>query len=335
MANRALSSKADTTTHATIGASTLADNITPPVIRSHRSNDSVYDPHNDSSDDFTANFFEAMKGNGKKKYGRGYVETPPRPKSRTQKLQRPSSIVSYERVRPPQNQFTSNPHYPDGTSPASVVSYERARPPQKPFIGVPQCPDEVSPPSSSSIIGDFLKDSRPFQTPPGGPPTLSAPQKTILGDRELITHLQAEFQEAKRQIRIKDEKISVMESEILSKDKRLSALESELLSKDKKKKALEAKNSSQAATLADREAEIKRLRHTIRVKDSAAKALDQEIANQMNRLIAERDQMGKALMLAWAEKECPGEIDSLGRQKYRYKYLKKNRNGEIVEVPDT
>lgn len=126
-----------------------------------------------------------------------------------------------------------------------------------------------------------------------------------------------------------------LQDRLIAAEKRGSVLETQL-------DALRFSATAQEAQLQALNEEIKRLESVIAVKNEAAAAVDQRIAwsvekrekewqRRVDLLLRDRDRMGKALMVSWAEKES-GEtkMNKLGEGKdadglyYRYKYTQKH-----------
>lgn len=122
-------------------------------------------------------------------------------------------------------------------------------------------------------------------------------------------------------------------------EKRESDLRSEL-------ESLRSSTASHSTSLETLTAEIERLESVIAVKDESARLLDQQLSRsavsqekewhrRIDLLLKERDQMAKALMLSWGEKEIGDvkeNLDEHGRrvnQAYRYKYFRKNGGKKI------
>lgn len=272
--------------------STFADNCSPPPT--------VGSLRDYTSDDFTENILEAMQGKGQKRYS-DPQNISRHPKHTPRNLQ-PS-------VEEATDSFTENileamngngkkqykDHYEQSRRPKrnpevsqhSIISDARRGHERTRITRIPQTPSEISCPSTSAIIGEMLNDKRPFK------PT--TPKPTITSDKALIAHLQAEFYQSKREMEEMKVKIATQADTI----------------------------TAQNAALTEYKAEIVSLRHQIYAKDSAAQAMDEKVTGQINKLIGEREELKAALMLTWAESECPGEKDKYGRQKYRYKYAKR------------
>ena len=110
--------------------------------------------------------------------------------------------------------------------------------------------------------------------------------------------------------------------------------------------SLRSSTASHSTHLEMLTAEIERLESVIAVKDESARILDQQLARsalnqekewhrRIDLLLKERDQMAKALMLSWGEKEVGDvkeNLDEHGRrvkQAYRYKYVRKNGGKKV------
>ena len=107
--------------------------------------------------------------------------------------------------------------------------------------------------------------------------------------------------------------------------------------------------AEQEAKLQSQDEENKRLSTLVAIKDEAAVVVDQRIARALEKremewrqredaLLRERQRMGKALLISWAEKEAlekssqskkPDAVAGDGRIPYRYKYAKKERRENL------
>lgn len=124
-----------------------------------------------------------------------------------------------------------------------------------------------------------------------------------------------------------------LRNRLAAAEERESGLKAEL-------ESLRTSTASHSTSLQTLTAEIDRLECVIASKDESARILDQHLARsavkqekewhrRIDLLLKERDRMGKALMLAWGEKEIGDvkeNLDEHGRrvkQAYRYKYAQK------------
>ena len=130
----------------------------------------------------------------------------------------------------------------------------------------------------------------------------------------------------------------------------VNKLDEQLLTAEERGRILESElqelRSSIAAQERKQNEETKRLQNLVTIKDEAAAAVDERIARSLEKreaewqrrvdsLLRDRERMGKALMLSWAEKEAREQGKKLGGEgdggiPYRYKYahpVKKERRG--------
>lgn len=168
-------------------------------------------------------------------------------------------------------------------------------------------------------------------SPPPSPPQQKSQDKTTSALEEShkaqLNTLRATHAESTRKLR----------AQLAAAEKRESALKSEL-------HALRTSAATQETELQNFAEEVKRLQSTIVIKEEAAATVDQHIARCLEKrekewqrrvdlLLRERDRMGKALMLTWAEKEADENMLKKGGDDegvyYRYKYVKKNCGKEV------
>ncbi|KAK2811485.1 hypothetical protein FQN50_002108 [Emmonsiellopsis sp. PD_5] len=139
------------------------------------------------------------------------------------------------------------------------------------------------------------------------------------------------------------ETISTLQSIITSSQARESKLESELISLRKSYSSLETR-------LAEINAERERLEIVIEAKESAAAAIDRKFASvlkkreeewegRVERLLKDREKMGKVLMWTWGEKElgstARGGVGGEGKenrppQGYKYRFVERRGGGRAA-----
>lgn len=187
-----------------------------------------------------------------------------------------------------------------------------------------------------------------YPSPPTSPPRLNHQDTTTLQQlhqTQLETLRTAHATTLSTLSASHTESVRGLRDQLAATEERESILRSEL-------QALRASSTSQESQIQILDEEIQRLQSIIAIKDDATVAVDQRIARSLEKrekewqrrvdlLLRERDRMGKALMIAWTEKEAGennggkmGDVKDLDGVDpkgvlYRYRYAQKNGGKKV------